>query len=159
MYFWKTKALSEDIKNDKLSDNDWKNYYLVVLIVMGPLMLVAMASAAISINATLINAILSIVIIFFGVNKTFKTHNVNGNSPSRYIQNMIALTVPLTIKFYILSLFSGFFIGGFVIAIISSGSSIDPEQALEWLSCVVAAPAIQVLMFWRYNVHIQNINS
>ncbi|KGJ94245.1 hypothetical protein [Colwellia psychrerythraea] len=28
MYFWNTKALSEDIKNSKLTDNDWKNYYL-----------------------------------------------------------------------------------------------------------------------------------
>jgi hypothetical protein len=160
MYFWNTKALSEDIKHDKLSDNDWKNYYLVALILVGAAFYMADFSPAASKDVALISIILSIVIVFFGVNKTFNTHTVNGDGASRYIANMVALTVPLTVKFFLLSSFLVIF-SGFTLffAIKASGSHIDFDRSFEWFSYVVVRPAIIVLMFWRYNIHIQNLNS
>ena len=38
MYFWNTRQLAEDIRSSKLSDNDWKNYYLAMSI-LGTLVL------------------------------------------------------------------------------------------------------------------------
>ena len=63
MYFWNTKALSEDIKKRKLSDKDWKNYYLAGCILVTLLTYMTELNPRENTTSILIEAILNIGII------------------------------------------------------------------------------------------------
>jgi len=149
MYFWNTKALSEDIKNSKLSDNDWKNYYLAGSIFLTLSMYLVALSPRENITSVLVEAILMIGILIFGVSITFNTHKASGKNISSYISKMTALSLPLMVKFFTLS---------FIIGIVIGIAELSAEFAQAWL-IVVLSVTIQVLMFWRLNVHLQSINT
>ena len=152
MYFWNTKALSEDIKNNKLSDNNWKNYYIEGSIFLTLSMYMVAFSPRENITSVLIEAILMIGILIFGVSITFNTHQAGGINISSYISKMTALSFPLIVKFFTLSFVVGLVIG------IAGGAGLSPEFAQAWI-IVVLSVSVQALMFWRLNVHLQNINT
>jgi len=152
MYFWNTKALSEDIKNNKLSDNDWKNYYLAgsILLILS-MYAVELAPREISITI-LVEMILMIGILVFGINTTFNTHQASGNNITNYISKMTALSLPLIVKLFTLS----FAIGLGLALAEDAGLSLEPWQ--DWI-IVALTVSIQALMFWRLNYHLQGINT
>jgi hypothetical protein len=152
MYFWNTKSLSEDIKNSKLTDNDWKNYYLAGLILLTLSMYIIALSPRENITSVLVEAILMIGILIFGVSVTFNTHKASSNTVASYISKMTALGFPLTIKFIALS-----FVGGVVIGV-SEATGLSPGLAQEWF-IVVLTVTVQAIFFWRLNTHFQSINT
>jgi hypothetical protein len=146
MYFWNTNELSQNIKISKLSDNDWKNYYLAISI-MGMLGLYLTAlSPRENTMALLVEAISMIGILIFGISITFKTHKTNDKNVASYISKMVALSFPISIKFLVLSF--GF---GIILGIVEAGNQ-------EW-SITAMTVTFQALMFWRLNIHLQAINT
>jgi hypothetical protein len=146
MYFWNTNELSQNIKISKLSDNDWKNYYLAMSI-MGMLGLYLTAlSPRENTMALLVEAISMIGILIFGISITFKTHKTNDKNVASYISKMVALSFPISIKFLVLSF--GF---GIILGIVEAGNQ-------EW-SITAMTVTFQALMFWRLNIHLQAINT
>jgi hypothetical protein len=152
MYFWNTKALSEDIKNSKLSDNDWKNYYLAGSIFITLSMYLVALSPRENGTSVLLEAILMIGILIFGISTTFNTHQAGGNNISNYISKMTALSFPLMVKFFTLSFFVGF---GLAVA---EGAGFLLGFSQEWVIFVLSV-SVQALMFWRLNCHLQSINT
>jgi ABC-type arginine/histidine transport system permease subunit len=153
MYFWNTKALSEDIKNSKISDNDWKNYYLAesIMITLSLYITMLTPSSRENVTSILIEAILMIGILIFGVSVTFNTHKTSGNNVASYISKMTALSFPLTIKFFVL-----YFAVSIVIAI-AEAAGLSSEFSQTWLF-VLLSVSFQTLWFWRLNIHLQTIN-
>jgi hypothetical protein len=146
MYFWNTNELSQNIKISKLSDNDWKNYYLAMSIVgMLGLYLTALSPRE-NTMALLVEAISMIGILIFGISITFKTHKTNDKNVASYISKMVALSFPISIKFLVLSF--GF---GIILGIVEAGNQ-------EW-SITAMTVTFQALMFWRLNIHLQAINT
>jgi hypothetical protein len=146
MYFWNTNELSQNIKISKLSDNDWKNYYLAISI-MGMLGLYLTAlSPRENTMALLVEAISMIGILIFGISITFKTHKTNDKNVASYISKMVALSFPISIKFLVLSF--GF---GIILGIVEAGNQ-------EW-SITAMTVTFQALIFWRLNIHLQAINT
>jgi hypothetical protein len=146
MYFWNTNELSQNIKISKLSDNDWKNYYLAMSIVgMLGLYLTALSPRE-NTMALLVEAISMIGILIFGISITFKTHKTNDKNVASYISKMVALSFPISIKFLVLSF--GF---GFILGIVEAGNQ-------EW-SITAMTVTFQALIFWRLNIHLQAINT
>ena len=146
MYFWNTNELSQNIKISKLSDNDWKNYYLAMSI-MGMLGLYLTAlSPRENTMALLVEAISMIGILIFGISITFKTHKTNDKNVASYISKMVALSFPISIKFLVLSF--GF---GIILGIVEARNQ-------EW-SITAMTVTFQALIFWRLNIHLQAINT
>jgi hypothetical protein len=146
MYFWNTNELSQNIKISKLSDNDWKNYYLAISI-MGMLGLYLTAlSPRENTMALLVEAISMIGILIFGISITFKTHKTNDKNVASYISKMVALSFPISIKVLVLSF--GF---GIILGIVEAGNQ-------EW-SITAMTVTFQALIFWRLNIHLQAINT
>jgi hypothetical protein len=146
MYFWNTNELSQNIKISKLSDNDWKNYYLAMSIVgMLGLYLTALSPRE-NTMALLVEAISMIGILIFGISITFKTHKTNDKNVASYISKMVALSFPISIKFLVLSF--GF---GIILGIVEAGNQ-------EW-SITAMTVTFQALIFWRLNIHLQAINT
>ena len=152
MYFWNTKQLAEDIKSNKLSDNDWKNYYLAGLILGTLTLYLSVLSPRESTTALLVEVILMIGIAIFGVSVTFNTHKTSDKNVASYISKMVALIFPLTIKFIVLAMVLGFIEG-----IVYLGPNSSPAL-LEW-SMTAVQVTISTLVFWRLNVHLQSINT
>ena len=151
MYFWNTKALSEDIKKRKLSDKDWKSYYLAGCILVTLLTYMIELNPREYTTSILIEAILNIGIIIFGVNITFVTHQADDNNVAGYISKMVALSFPLIIKIFTLAVVMGVLIG----IAIAMGLSLVFFQA--WM-VVILSLSVQLLFFWRLNVHLHSIN-
>lgn len=152
MYFWNTEALSEDIKNSKLTENDWKNYYLAGLIFLTLSIYIIALSPKENISSVLIEAILMVGIIIFGVSITFNTHKASDNNVANYISKMTALSFPLSVKFFTLSILIGLAMG------IAEGAGLSLEFEQAWFIAVLSL-SVEVLLFWRLNTHLQNINT
>ena len=146
MYFWNTRQLAEDIRSSKLSDNDWKNYFLAVSILATLVLYLTSLAPRAATSALLLEVILMIGILRFGISVTFNTHKTNDKNVAGYISKIVALSLPLSIKLMALSL--GF---GIILGILEAGNQ-------EWLICAVTV-TIQALLFWRLNIHLQAINT
>ena len=152
MYFWNTNELSQNIKISKLSDNDWKNYYLAISI-MGLLGIYLTAlSPRENTMALLVEAISMIGILIFGISITFKTHKTNDKNVASYISKMVALSFPISIKFLVLSFGFGFILGA------AQATNTFATLDSEW-SITVMTVTFQALIFWRLNIHLQAINT
>ena len=152
MYFWNTKALSEDIKNSTVSDNDYKNYYLAGSIFITLSMYLVALSPREDSTSVLLEAILMIGILIFGISTTFNTHQTGGTNIPDYISKMTALSFPLMVKFFTLSFFVGLGLGA------AKNADFSFEFSQEWMIFVLSV-SVQALMFWRLNCHLQSINT
>jgi len=151
MYFWNTNMLSEDIKNEKLTESDWKQYYLAGSIILSLSMyLVTLSPRPLSIPV-LTEAICVVGIIIFGINITFNT-NQKGNGDN-YVARITALSLPIIIKLYLLSL-----LFGFTLIAVSNLVTPFPQIVAEWLLAIFSVVAL-LIYYWRINHHLRNINS
>ena len=152
MYFWNTNELSQTIKSSKLSDNDWKNYYLAMSIIGMAGMYLTALSPRENTMALLVERISMIGLIIFGISITFKTHKTNDRSVASYIPKMVALSFPITIKLGVLTFGFGFIQG---IAQASNAFAVIYSE----LSTTAIMVTFQALIFWRLNIHLRAINS
>jgi len=152
MYFWKTHQLAEDIKNETISDNEWKNYYLAGSILVVLSMYLILLSPREDIYSVLVEVAGTIGVIIFGVNITFKTNQAGNGDGANFIARLTALSLPLLIKITVLSFAVGIIIGflsGFFSMVIEMG---------EWFSAVLTI-LLEGFLFWRINIHLRYINA
>jgi hypothetical protein len=135
MYFWKTNALSEDIKSDILSDKDWKQYYLAgsIFITLSVYMLVLFPR--VNMLSVAIEAVAIISIIIFGVSITFNTNQKSNGNGENYIARMTALSFPILIKLFVLSLLFGLILG--IVGELSSLSLVVQEWVITLYTILI----------------------
>ena len=150
MYFWNTAKLSTEIKENTLSEIDWKQYYLAGTILITIAIYLIQLGERTYIEATIVEAILMIAITVKGINIAFDTNkNIDG---SNFVARITALSFPITIKLIALSI-----IIGIPLAMLEQLPELSTEFH-EWVS-VAFAVIIQVLYFRRINVHLGYINT
>jgi len=151
MYIWKTASLAKDIKENNLTDEQWKNYYLAGSI------LLTLSTYLINISprmgtSLLIEMLVVLAVILLGINITFNTNIKGGGSGSDYIARVTALSLPILIKVYLLAIIFGVCVGALEVVL-----SIDKAVSASVIS--VFTILIQVLVFWRINTHLKAINA
>lgn len=151
MYLWKTKDLALKIKEEELNEDVKKNYYLASIIITLIGMYISIGVGTTDSAATFAELILMLAITVLGINKTFDTNK--GNQGKDYIVRLVMLSVPLLIKLIVVSFFIGFCIG--VLASISGEAGTTVIN--QWSNTIIVA-VIQVIYFWRLNVHFKFIN-
>ena len=149
MYFWKTAKLASDIKDKNFAENDRKNYYLATSVLMLLGMYLGYLNQLKNMYAVVFEIIGVIFVTIMGVNITFKSNKSNDGSD--YLGRMTALSFPLSIKLFLVSLLPG------VILVISI-ELVLTEVMESWImsSFIILAQAV---FFLRLNVHIKNINT
>ena len=152
MYFWKTGDLANDIKNDEVPDHGWKNYFLAWSIIGTLSMYLVSIAPHENMDAMLVEMIGLVGITIFGISKTFGTNIEGGGTAQNYFSRSIALSVPLLVKFTVLSFFAGIVLG------IAEGALSLPASGSQWALCALVL-GIQILYFWRINVHLAYINT
>ena len=155
MFYWNTRKLADQIKSGELQETDKKNYYLATSILLTAFMYMAIAEGSTNAIATLIEGVLLIAIVIMGINITFSTNK--GNDGSEYIARITMLSLPILIKVFVitiaLALITGIIAG--VIIGLGGGEWGDPS---DWIWVLMSA-VIQVIYFWRVNVHLAYINT
>ena len=150
MYIWKTTELSNEIKENTLTEKDWKQYYLAGTIVMTIAMYIAQLVPRINTQPLIVEAVLLVVIAVIGINITFKTNQ--NNNGSNFVARVTALSFPIIIK---VSVFAILF--GIALEVVAEVAELSLESR-EWFM-VVFAVLLEALFFWRINVHLYYINT
>ena len=150
MYIWKTNELSTDIKENKLTEKDWKQYFLASGILITLSMYMIQTVARTNINSLMIEAILMIAITIIGINIAFDANQKNQGT--NFVARITALAFPLTIKIVAASFFLGIILG-----FLNEMDPISTENE-EWVYAVFTV-LIQIIFFWRIKVHLTYINT
>ena len=150
MYLWKTTKLSTEIKENTLSEKDWKQYFLAGTILITISMYLIQLVVRTNTDSLIVEAVLMLAITISGINIAFKTNQTNNGS--NFVARITALSFPITMKIIAIS-----FLYGIALGIYAEASAVSVENQ-EWIS-VVFAVLIQVLYFWRINEHLKYINT
>jgi len=150
MFIWKTTELANEIKENTLTGKDWKQYYLAGTILVTISFYIALLEERINTQPLIVEAVLLVVIAVIGINITFKTNQ--NNNGSNFIARITALSLPIMIKLFVVSVLI-FIALGFV----GEVAELSPES-IDWLA-VVFTVLIEALTFWRINVHLNYINT
>ena len=149
MYIWKTDKLSSEIKENTLSEKNWKDYFLAGTILITLSMYMVQTMPRTNTPSLIAEAILMIVITVIGINAAFNANN--GNKGSSFVARITALSFPLSIKIIATS-----FIFGMILGFLNEMDPISSENE-EWAYSVFTI-LIQILFFWRIKVHLTYIN-
>ena len=121
-----------------------------ILLTIG--MYLAMLSPQSDIRILLVEAIAIVGVIIFGVSITFNTNQAGNGTGMNYIARVTALSLPILVRLFVLSLVFGIFLG--------FGSEVlsFPIGIQNWLMTSMTV-FIEALFFWRLNIHLQYITS
>ena len=128
MFIWKTTELANEIKENTLTEKDWKQYYLAGAILMTISFYIALLEARINTQSLIVEAVLMVVIAVIGINITFKTNQ--NNNGSNFVARIIALSLPIIIKFTVFSVL--FFIA---LGVVAEVAELSPES-IDWLMVI-----------------------
>lgn len=149
MYLWKTDKLSSEIKENTLTEKDWKDYFLAGAILITISMYMLQTMPRINMLSLMVEGILMIIITIIGINFTFNANQENNGS--HFVARITALSFPLSIKIIAIS-----FIFGIVLGYLNELDPISTENE-EW-AITAFTVLIQIIFFWRIRVHLTYIN-
>ena len=159
MYFWNTNKLIDDLKNERLADRDYKNYYLVSASVTCLMMFSMRFSPVVDVVPSIIDIVISLIMLIIGMNRCFAANG--GNNGTQFLNRLICLFLPIGVKMLLAYLLFFIFI---VIGFIFSARFIDVNQIPElikpyqgWVTLFLSI-FMQVIMYWRFCVALKKIN-
>lgn len=150
MYIWKTDNLSSEIKENTLTEKDWKQYFLAGTILITLSMYMIQTMPRTNMISLMVEAILMVVITVIGINIAFNTNQENNGT--NFVARITALSFPLSIKIIAIS-----FVFGIVLGFLNEMDPISTENE-EWVYTIFTV-LIQIIFFWRIKVHLAYINT
>jgi hypothetical protein len=150
MYIWKTDKLASEIKENTLSEKDWKDYFLASAILITVSMYMLQTMPRTNMFLLMIEAILMIAITVIGINIAFNANQEN--SGTNFVARITALSFPLSIKIIATS-----FVFGIILGFLNEMDPISTENE-EWAYTAFTV-LIQILFFWRIKIHLTYINT
>lgn len=156
MYIWKTSKLIDDLKHNRLTSQNFKNYYIANALIAILGMYAIHLAPRYNSQSILVEMILSIGILISGINALFTANQRNAGH--EFLNRIISLMLPITIKVVILSLILYLLVSGYLHYL--DGSLTDPalaNPALEWLDTAFSV-TVQLVLFWRLYIALKKIN-
>jgi drug/metabolite transporter (DMT)-like permease len=154
MYFWQTNKLIDDLKNNRLTQTHFKNYYLGSAILMLIGIFILNISPETNLRYGLAEFICQVGVLITAVNAIYKANG--GEKGTDFLNRLVALYFPITIKMSVLGIAVGVVIG--VILQLSGLTSVEGQSTMiEDLTWLVLTILITALSYWRIYVAMQNI--
>jgi hypothetical protein len=154
MYWWNTKGLAEELKQNSLNEKDLFKYFFVYLMVSAIIFEVFDYTDAAA--TTSLNLVFSSFIVFVTGLATYFCYKVNSAGDNqKFIERYICLGIPLSVKLVfliILLMFLLIFLSIFLDIEIYS----DPDGLGEVLTTISGMFAITIF-YWRLYVHMKFI--
>ena len=155
MYFWNVNKLVEDLKLNKVSETDFKNYYIVSAIIILLSYLALTLAPESTVSAAWASFILQIGLLISWINAIFK---VNGGEKGRdFLKRIIALSLPITIQSLVLFLIVGISLQVIILVFASSLEEVMLKQ-LNIVMDLIFEVIISTYIYWRIYVAVKQIN-
>jgi len=151
MYLWKTKNLAIRLKEDSLTQVEKKNQYIAMTVFTTIFMYIAIIGGGSDINLAVIEALLACVFAILGLNYLFSSNG--GENGVRFIERVVLLSLPILIKVF-LATFLVSIVFGFIAVAIGQAA-----LAESYLPILLLNLSLQLVYYWRVNVHLNFINT
>lgn len=156
MYIWKTSKLIDDLKHNRLTSQNFKNYYIVSSL----LTLFGMYAIRLSPNHNALFASIEFAInagiLIIGVNMLFIANQRNAGKD--FVNRIISLMLPISIKITVLSSICYILIIAILQFLNNTEQHLEKMASLvEWQS-IIFSISIQALILWRLYVALKKIN-
>jgi ABC-type antimicrobial peptide transport system permease subunit len=149
MYFWKTKLLVDDLRNNSIEAKSLKNYYLASSIILTVGFYLSSIQPRENLAALATEAIATIALTILGLNAAF---NANGGSVGvSFLNKVVSISFPLLIKVLVAGVALSIGLG----VVDGAGAS---HAIREWVQSI-GTTAITAVMYWRLAVHIRSTNA
>ena len=150
MYYWKTDRLAEKLKNNDLTQAEYRSYYIATSVLFSIGYYLTLLEPQVTLYAVIFEAIGGILVTIIGLNIIFRVNG--GNSGNSYLNRVVSLSFPLFIKMVVAS-----FVSAVLLESLREMGSVNSEQ-MDWLYSA-SVILLQIAFFWRIKVHVQYINA
>lgn len=156
MYFWRTDKLIADLKQNTVSQAQFKNYYLAsgifILLIVFLMSQMPVEDWKMNLSLFLINSGL----LISWMNTIFKANG--GNQGQQFLNRVIALYLPISIKLMVY-----FIIASIIFQLILNGfenqmPKITFDLINQWSSSCFDI-AMNVVLYWRIYIAVKQINT
>jgi hypothetical protein len=148
MYYWKTKALRDELLDGKINQEKQMHYLLATMI----LYLMGYSDAITASNgALLIEFLLLLIVTIAGIRFCYRA-NVSGGHQD-FIARFTCLSFPVTIK--MISLI--FFVALIIEPLVAGSTSLNADKSLignEYADILILV-LLEIIYFWRISVHLR----
>jgi len=148
MYLWKINNLVSDLREESLTQENFKNYYLVTSVIITLLFYVIAFDTPTNLTHYLADSIGTIIVTIFGLNLAFNANG--GNTGTHFLNKTVSITVPLMIR---LGVAFTLVMIPFVVLELFFSMSISEEWFLS-----IFTLSVNIIFFWRLVVHLKNTN-
>ena len=154
MYFWDSRRLAVDLRNDAVPASTLRNYLIALLLVSTPAMYLIFPTPPDI--WSVISLFGGIAIIIIGIRYAYQANG--GDEGQRFIEKSVALLLPLTIQSmalgFALALSWHVFRPSSLGRLSTDGTGLidSTSQNLFWL-------ALQVWLLWRLVVHLRDMRA
>lgn len=156
MYFWRTDQLIKDLKQNSITQAEFKNYYLISGILILLSFFVLSQTGVDELKISLAGFVINLGLLISWINAAFKANG--GEKGHAFLNRFIALYLPITIKITIFAIV-GMLCYELIFNVFKDRFN-DAELAhIDAIESVVVDIATSFLIYWRIFVAIKKVNS
>lgn len=150
MYFWDSRQLAVDLRNDAVPAATMRNYFIALLILAAPSVWRGGTEGK---PTEIIYVVGAIAIIIIGIRRAYQTNG--GDQGSRFIEKSVALLLPITVQSYVLGVLTVMLLFGLESALIPASSPVI-VGIVDNLLPTLAFLALEAWVMWRLTSHISD---
>ena len=156
MYIWNINQLVDDLKSNKVTQRQFKNYYLVSItfVLLNYLLMSQLEIMDLKIQAA--TTLIEFGLLITWVNILFKTNG--GEQGKQFLNRIAALSLPIGIRVTVAMVFIWVF---FEFLIRGYKTEVSTEQVILIESYITAASEISIsfVFYWRMYVAMARVNA
>ena len=155
MYFWRTDLLIEDLKQNRVTQADFKNYYLVSSILILLSFFALSQAETEDMKISLASLIINIGLLVTWINAIFMANG--GEKGHAFLNRFIALYLPITIKITVFAIVA-MICFEMIFSRFKSGFDEAQLAHMDAIESLVVDISLSFLIYWRIYVAIKKIN-
>lgn len=155
MYFWNVERLIEDLKNNQVTEREFKNYYMVssFLVLLTFFILAQMPAADIKIQFA--SFLIQFGLLITWINLIFKANH--GDQGKQFVSRIIALYLPIGIRVTVFAVILWSF-GEYITKDYKIQESPERVYLIEQVKDCAFDVIVSFIIYWRIYVAIQKVN-
>ncbi len=148
MYLWKINNLVADLREESLTQENFKNYYLVTSVSLLLFSYLLALDTPTNLTHYWADAIGTILVTIVGLNLAFNANG--GNTGKHFLNKTVSISLPLMIRIIVASTLV---ILPLVVLELFFSVSISDEWFLSLFTL-----SLNIIFFWRLVIHLKNTN-
>jgi hypothetical protein len=154
MYFWDSRQLAADLRNDAVPTATLRNYLMALLIVGAPSVFLGLVDGQKPDVWDGIYTVGFLIIVILGIMHAYRANG--GDQGTRFIEKSVALLLPLTIQSFAVAIVMAGVIY-FADSALTSRLSADGKVLTEKISSTIFALGLHAWVLWRLVVHLRDM--